>query len=116
MHIPCGYSTAFKLLSYCQKVPQVQSLLHTRGWPAPVCSFIKLLQIATLQTGSTTDVDACSDNELVEVENHKNEVRFKSADGNLYCVGGGKLVVATYMPLASISLFSVVFYSACSKT
>ena len=29
-----------------------------------------------MDTGSTTDVDACSDNELVDVQNHKNEMRF----------------------------------------
>ena len=84
--------------------------------------------MATSQTGSTTDVDACSDNELVDVQNHKNEMRFtfslihqylqygtypsdfqkpdkqalrkrskffKSSDGNLYYVGGGKLAIAT---------------------
>ena len=32
--------------------------------------------MATSQAGSTADVGACSDNELVDVENHKNEVRF----------------------------------------
>ena len=32
--------------------------------------------MATSQTGSTADVEACSDNELVDVENHKNEARF----------------------------------------
>ena len=32
--------------------------------------------MATSQTGSTADVDASSDNELVDVENHKNEARF----------------------------------------
>ena len=81
--------------------------------------------MASSQTGSTTDVDACSDNELVDVQNHKNEMRFtfsqihqyltypsdfqrsdkqalrkrskffKSSDGNLYYVGGGKLTIAT---------------------
>ena len=30
----------------------------------------------TSQTGSTANVDACSDNELVDDENHKNEARF----------------------------------------
>ena len=50
--------------------------------------------MATLQTGSTADVDVCSDNELVKGENHKNEVSFKSLDGNLYYFGGGKLAVA----------------------
>ena len=32
--------------------------------------------MATSQTGSIADVDACSDNELVDVGNHKNEARF----------------------------------------
>ena len=87
-----------------------------------------MLKMATLQTGRTTDVDACSDNELVDVQKHKNEMRFtfsqiqqylqygtypsdfqksdkqalrkifkffKSSDGNLYYVGGGKLALAT---------------------
>ena len=32
--------------------------------------------MATSQTGSAAGVSACSDNELVDVENHKNEARF----------------------------------------
>ena len=32
--------------------------------------------MATSQTGSAMNVDACSDNELVNVQNHKNEMRF----------------------------------------
>ena len=95
--------------------------------------------MATLQTGSTADVDAWSDNELVKVENHKNEARFtfsqihqylqygtypsdfqksdkhalwkrlkffKSADGNLYYVGGDKLAVA-------ISLLPHISFQYC---
>ena len=50
-------------------------------------------------------VDSC---ELVEVENHKNEARFKSADGNLYYVGGGKLAVAVC--LLPQYLFSVLYF------
>ena len=97
--------------------------------------------MATLQTGSIADVDACSDNELVDVGNHKNEARltftqihqylqygtypsdfqksdkqalwkrskfFKSADGNLYYVGRGKLGIATC--LLPHYLFSVLSY------
>ena len=82
------------------------------------------------------DVDVCSDNELVDVGNHKNEVRFtfsqihqylqygtnpsdfqksdkhalpkffKSADGNLHHVGGGKLAICLLLH----SLFSVLSY------
>ena len=32
--------------------------------------------MATSQTGSTADVGTCSNNELVDVENYKNEARF----------------------------------------
>ena len=32
--------------------------------------------MATLQTGSLANVNACSDNKLVNVGNHKNEARF----------------------------------------
>ena len=92
-----------------------------------------------MQTGSIADVDACSDNELVDVGNHKNEARFifnqihqylqygtypsdlqksdkqalrkrskffKSADGNLYYVGGGKLALC----LLPHYFFSVLSY------
>ena len=111
MRVPHGYSIYSATVKKFHRFRAY--LIHTRGWPVPVCSFIKLLQMATSQTGSTADVDACSDNELVEVENHKNEARFKSADGNLYYVGGGKL---TSCLNTSLSLFSVVFHSACSKT
>ena len=68
--------------------------------------------MATSQTGSTADVDACSDNEQFEVENHRNEAWFKSADGNLYYVGGGKLAVA--ICLLPQYIFSVLY--SCSKT
>ena len=97
------------------------------------------------QTGSTADVGACSDNDIADVENQKNEARFsfsqihqylqygtypsdfhksdkltlrkrskffKSADGSLHYVGGGKQGIG-FMPLASLSFFSIVlFYSA----
>ena len=79
------------------------------------------------QTGSTADVGACSDNDIADVENQKNEARFsfsqihqylqygsypsdfhksdklalrkrskffKSADGSLHYVGGGKQGIA----------------------
>ena len=64
--------------------------------------------MATSLTGSTADANACSDNELVEVENHKNETRFKSADGNLYYVGGGRLAEA--ICLLPQYLFSVLYF------
>ena len=60
--------------------------------------------MATSLTGST----ACSDNKRVKVENHKNEARFKSADGNLYYVGGGRLAVA--ICLLPQYLFSVLYF------
>ena len=98
--------------------------------------------MATSQTGSTADVGACSDNELVDVENHKNEARFtfsqihqylqygtypsdfhksdkqalrkrskffKSADGNLYYVGGGKRGIVA-LCLLPHCVFSVLSY------
>ena len=73
-----GYSTVFKLLSCCQKIHQViQSLLHIKRM---ACTSPLIHQSVsdgyTSQTGSTADVNACSDNELVDDENHKNEARF----------------------------------------
>ena len=100
---------------------------------------ISQVQMATLQTGSTADVDACCDNEQVDFGNRKNEASFtfsqfhqylqygtypsdfqksdkqalrkrskliKSADGNLYYVGGGKLGIAVC--LLPHYLFSVL--------
>ena len=41
--------------------------------------------MVTSQTGSTADVDACSaDNELVDVENRKNEARFTFSQVHQY--------------------------------
>ena len=105
--------------------------------------------MATSQTGSTADVDACSDNELVDVENHKNEARFtfsqihqylqygtypsdfqksdkqalrkrskffKSADGNLYYVGGCKLAVAIcLLPQHLLSVLYFILHAARPK-
>ena len=49
---------------------------YKAGWPAPVRSFISRFQMATLQTGTVADIDACSDDELVDFGNHKNEAIF----------------------------------------
>ena len=66
-----GYLTAFKLLNCCQKVYCIWT-----GWPVSVHSFIsRRFQTATSQIGSA-DVNACSDNELVDVGNNMNEARF----------------------------------------
>ena len=40
--------------------------------------------MATLQTSSIADVDAYSDNELVDVGNHKNEARFTFSQTHQY--------------------------------
>jgi len=68
MCVPRGYSTT-QLLSKGSSGP---SELTSMACTSPL---IHHFQMATSQTGSTADVNACRDNELVDVES-KNEERF----------------------------------------
>ena len=131
--VPRGYSTAFKLLNCCQKVHQViQSLLHIKRMACTslfihqaVSDGYRLAALPMSTLAATTNV-----------ENHKNEARFtfsqihqylqyashfqmsdkqalrkrskffKSADGNLYYVGGCKLAIC----LLPQHIFSVLYF------